>query len=326
MNFYMLTGKARILKLGVLIMSNVRRILAVVMAVVLCALCLTACGTDNNGTTSSPDSSSAAPAGIAAAKSIADLKGMKIAAQNGTFHAEARNQIEDVKGDTYPDFTDLLNAVTTGAVDGYIAEEPTAISACKKDASLDYLHLKNNDTGFTATAADVGIAIGLKKGSDLLSKMNEIIKGITQEQKDQLMEQIISIKNGEKVEKFALESEAPANPTGTLKVAMECAYEPYNWTETSSDEKTLGAVAISGEGKDGLFANGYDVQIAQYVANKLGMKLEIYAEKWDSLIPALNAGTVDAIVAGMSPTAERKQEIDFTDTYYESNLVVIFKK
>ena len=58
----------------------------------------------------------------------------------------------------------------------------------------------------------------------------------------------------------------------------------------------------------------------------MNMKLEIYSMVWDSLIPALQSGTVDAIVAGMSPTAERKQEIDFTDTYYTSNLVIVIRK
>ena len=101
---------------------------------------------------------------------------------------------------------------------------------------------------------------------------------------------------------------------------MECAYKPYNWTDTEG--KSLGAVPISGEGKEGLYANGYDVQIAQYVANKLGLKLEVYQYEWDSLIPALNSGAIDA----MSPTAEREKEIDFTSTYYESNLVIIIKK
>ena len=62
------------------------------------------------------------------------------------------------------------------------------------------------------------------------------------------------------------------------------------------------------------------------MANKLGMALEIYAIEWDSLIPAVQAGTVDAIVAGMSPTPEREEEIDFTETYYESNLVIVIKK
>ena len=307
-------------------MRNVRRVLAVVLAVVLCAACFTACGNGGSDDTTASSGATGEVTGIAAAKSIADLKGMKIAAQTGTFHADALAQIEDVQSSTLPDFTELLSAVKSGTIDGYIAEEPTAISACRMNSDLDYLHLKNNDTGFTATAADVGIAIGLKKGSDLLEKMNEVIKGITEEQKSQLMEQIIAVKAGDTVEKFALESEAPENPTGTLKVAMECAYEPYNWTETSSDTRTLGAVAISGEGKEGQYANGYDVQVAQYVANKLGLKLEVYSYDWDSLIPALNSGAVDAIVAGMSPTAERKEQIDFTETYYESNLVVIFKK
>lgn len=307
-------------------MKNVRRVLSVILAVVLCAACFTACGNGGSDDTTVAPGANTEATGIAAAKSVADLKGMKIAAQTGTFHADALKQIEDVKSNTLPDFTELLSAVKSGTIDGYIAEEPTAISACRMNSDLDYLHLKNNDTGFTATAADVGIAIGLKKGSDLLDKMNEVIKGITEEQKEKLMEQIIAVKAGDTVEKFALESEAPENPTGTLKVAMECAYEPYNWTETSSDTRTLGAVAISGEGKEGQYANGYDVQVAQYVANKLGLKLEVYSYDWDSLIPALNSGAVDAIVAGMSPTAERKEQIDFTETYYESNLVVIYKK
>ena len=56
------------------------------------------------------------------------------------------------------------------------------------------------------------------------------------------------------------------------------------------------------------------------------MKLEIYSLKWDSLIPAVQAGVIDGIVAGMSPTEERAKEIDFTQTYYTSNLVVIIRK
>ena len=258
------------------------------------------------------------------AKSIADLKGAKIAAQAGTFHVDAANQIKDVKSSTYPEFADLLTALKSGAIDGYVAEEPTALSVCKTNKDLTYIHLKNNDTGFTATAADVGIAIGLKKGSALRDKINAVLSEITDEQREKLMEQIVSLAAGEKIDKFAVSAETPATTNGTLKIGMECAYEPYNWTDTEG--KSLGAVPITGEGKDGLYANGYDVQIAQYVANKLGMKLEIRQLEWDSLIPAVQSGNIDAIVAGMSPTAERAKEIDFTDTYYESNLVVIIRK
>ncbi|MFL3952443.1 transporter substrate-binding domain-containing protein, partial [Pseudomonas aeruginosa] len=41
---------------------------------------------------------------------------------------------------------------------------------------------------------------------------------------------------------------------------------------------------------------------------------------------ALQSGKIDAIIAGMSPTAERRKEIDFTDPYYESQLVVVVQK
>ena len=170
----------------------------------------------------------------------------------------------------------------------------------------------------------MGIAIGLKKGSALRSEINDALSTITEEQKKELMEQIVTLTSGGTVDSFAVSCPAPETTTGTLKVGMECAYEPYNWTDT--DNTTPGAVEISGEGKSGLYANGYDVQIAQYVANKLGLKLEIYSLDWESLIPAIDSGAIDAICAGMSPTAERSQQIDFTDTYYESNLVVIIKK
>ena len=138
------------------------------------------------------------------------------------------------------------------------------------------------------------------------------------------MNQMVQLSAGKEVTELALTSEAPAEPTGTLKVGMECAYAPFNWTDMG--DPTIGAVPISSQGSEGMYANGYDVQIAQYIANKLGMKLEIYAITWDGLLPALQSGSVDAIIAGMSPTAEREAEIDFTNVYYSSNLVIIYKK
>ena len=298
--------------------ANIRRIVSILLAVMFCVACFTGCGSSNNG------GSDTASVDVRNAKTIADLKGAKIAAQAGTFHADALSQIPDVQSSTYPEFADLLTALKSGAIDGYIAEEPTALSVCGSNDELTYLPFKNNDTGFTATAADVGIAIGLKKGNALRDQINTVLAEITEEQKSQLMEQIVTLASGGTVTEFAVHCDAPATTTGTLKIGMECAYEPYNWTDT--DGSSFGAVPISSEGQQGLYANGYDVQIAQYVANRLGLKLEIYAMEWDSLIPAVNSGAIDAIVAGMSPTAERAQEIDFTDTYYEYNLVVIIRK
>ena len=108
--------------------------------------------------------------------------------------------------------------------------------------------------------------------------------------------------------------------SGVIKVGMECAYAPFNWTQT---DESNGAVKISNA--DG-YANGYDVQIAKQIADGLDVKLEIYVYEWDALIPSVESGTLDCIIAGMSPTAERKDTIDFTSNYYVSNLVIIMNK
>lgn len=288
-----------------------KKLLAIIMAISM--LCLAGCNSKKEAVE------------LTKATSLKDLKGTKIAAQAGTFHADALDQIENVSASTYPDFTDLLVALKSGAIDGYIAEEPTAFSVIEKESTLTYIPLKNNDTGFKAGKEDVSIAIGLKKGSELKESINTVLSEISEETKADLMKQIVDIVTGKNVESFALQSEAPAETTGVFRIGMECGYEPYNWLEKES-ERTLGSVPVSGEGKEGMYANGYDVQIAQYVANKLGLKLEVYQYEFDSLIPAVQSGTIDAIVAGMSPTADREQEIDFTSIYYESNLVVIIKK
>ncbi len=107
---------------------------------------------------------------------------------------------------------------------------------------------------------------------------------------------------------------------GTFRVGMECDYAPFNWTQTEASENTV--PIASGVG----FAAGYDVEIAKKIAEGLGKDLEIVAIEWNGLIPALNADQIDAVIAGMSPTAERKITVDFTDAYYNSDLVVVVRK
>lgn len=108
---------------------------------------------------------------------------------------------------------------------------------------------------------------------------------------------------------------------GQIVVGMECAYAPYNWTTSTPSETT---VPISNS--QGSYADGYDVQIAKLIAAELGVELVIKAIEWDGLIPALESGEIDMIIAGMSPTDERKLSIDFSDTYFDSNLVMVVKK
>lgn len=106
---------------------------------------------------------------------------------------------------------------------------------------------------------------------------------------------------------------------GKIVVGMECAYAPYNWSQTTENEYT---VKVS----EGLYADGYDIQIAKKIAEDLGVELVIKPIEWNGLISSLDSDQIDLIIAGMSPTEERKLSIDFTDTYFDSNLVVVVKK
>ena len=105
----------------------------------------------------------------------------------------------------------------------------------------------------------------------------------------------------------------------TLKVAMECGYAPYNWTQ--SDDSN-GAVPIK-DSKD--YAYGYDVMMAKKIADELGYDLEIVKLDWDSLVPAVQSGTVDCVIAGQSITSERLEMVDFSDPYYYASIITLVK-
>ena len=104
---------------------------------------------------------------------------------------------------------------------------------------------------------------------------------------------------------------------GVLRVGMECAYAPYNW---SQPDNSNGAVPIKDSNN---YAYGYDVMMAKNIANALDMDLEIYQIDWDSLPLALGANTIDCVIAGQSITAERLETVDFTTPYYYASIVAL---
>ena len=120
----------------------------------------------------------------------------------------------------------------------------------------------------------------------------------------------------------AADSDVPAGlEDGVLTIAMECAYAPDNWTQTDDSN---GAVPIVNN--PGSYANGYDVMIAQRICDTYGWKLEVQAIEWDGLIPALNAGTIDAVIAGQSMTTSRMEQVDMAGPYFYASIVCVAKK
>ena len=101
---------------------------------------------------------------------------------------------------------------------------------------------------------------------------------------------------------------------GQLRVGMECAYAPNNWQEAKASDTNVPIENVPGS-----YAEGYDVQWAKIIADYLGLELVIVKMDWDGLIPALNEGQIDAIIAGMMDTAERREAINFTTPYHATD-------
>ena len=101
-----------------------------------------------------------------------------------------------------------------------------------------------------------------------------------------------------------------------LRVAMSADYAPFDWLQ---EDDSNGAVMTS----NGSYMNGYDVLVAKYIAEKLDMDLEITQIDWDGLILSIQSGKVDCAIAGMSITSERSQSVDFSDPYYNANIVAV---
>jgi len=127
------------------------------------------------------------------------------------------------------------------------------------------------------------------------------------------------VKGGNTKEDTSKDTENPGTKD-VFRVGMEAGYPPFNWTQMDDSN---GGVKIDGNAE---YAGGYDVEIAKRIAEGLGKELVVVKTDWDGLVPALNAGKIDAIIAGMSPTADRAEVIDFSDSYYKSDLVMVVKK
>lgn len=98
---------------------------------------------------------------------------------------------------------------------------------------------------------------------------------------------------------------------GKLVMGTSADYPPYEWH-------------LIKDGKDEII--GFDIDIAQAIADELGVELEVKDMAFDGLIPALSTGKIDMIIAGMNATEERKQSVDFTDVYYTQTDIVVIRK
>ena len=99
--------------------------------------------------------------------------------------------------------------------------------------------------------------------------------------------------------------------SGKLVVAMSADYPPFEFHSTKD-----GADKVA----------GVDVDLANAVAKEIGVDVEVKEMTFDGLVGALKADKVDMVISGMSPSPERKENVDFSDVYYTGTNVLIVRE
>ncbi|MCI5744907.1 MAG: transporter substrate-binding domain-containing protein [Erysipelotrichaceae bacterium] len=198
----------------------------------------------------------------------------------------------------------------------------SAISSCKQESSSGELCIVHFDQTILGDAQkDLGVSIGVRKDdSDLENSLNEALEALTSDQRNKMMEEAIDRSNSIYDTSTSRVYEVDVNASKTLRVGLECDYAPFNWTDTAANDYNY---LIKGSD---FYADGYDIQVARYLANYLSYSLEIVKLGWDALIPSLNQNQIDVVIAGMTDTEDRRQSISFTNEYYVSELVLIVRK
>jgi len=197
-----------------------------------------------------------------------------------------------------------------------------AVTSCgSTDSGLAIVQFSQSILG--EAQKDLSVSIGVKKDSELTAPLNAALATITTEERNAMM--TAATERSSTLELSDDETDgitvAPYDESKqTLIVGMEANYAPFNWTEISPNSFTYPIYDQTGE-----YADGYDVQIAKLCAKTLNYNLIIKKLTWDSLIPALKSDSINMVIAGMTDTEERRLSIDFTETYYTSELVLIVK-
>ncbi len=230
---------------------------------------------------------------------ISDLAGLKIGVQAGTTgEAWVQDNVKDVKLSSFKSGIDAALALKNGSIDCVVLDELPAVAIVDKNADLAIIR----DSEFTENKEEYAIAV--RKGdATVLAAVNATIAGLKAGDGYQSLIDAYMPVDGNIVIPV-IENEATS---GVIKLGTNAAFPPFEYVE-------------------GTDIVGFDISMGEYIAKDANVKLEVVDMAFDSLIAALQAGTIDFIAAGMSVTEERKENVDFSEPYYASEQVIIVRK
>ncbi len=228
-----------------------------------------------------------------------DLKGAIIGVQAGTTGDDEASKFKD-EGSTinrYDKGADAIVALKNGKIDCVVIDNEPAKAFVAENDDLKILDEP-------LTEEEYAIAMPKDK-TDLLDKFNKALKELKD---DGTITNIINNYIGDKTGKSAYTTPSGTKyPNGELHMATSADFPPY--------ESTLNGDVV-----------GIDPMIAQAICDKLGYELVIDNMKFTAVIASINSGKADFAMSGLTVTDERKQSVNFTDTYITANQVIIVKK
>jgi len=225
-----------------------------------------------------------------------DLEGKSIGVQAGTTgELYVQDELKTAKCNSFKNVIDASLSLKNGAIDAIIVDELPALEVCKRNDDLKVLDIE--------LVTDV-YAIAVKKGNtQLLESINKTIENMKADGRYESLINAFMPADGNV--KIPAVEKVPGD--GTVRMGTNAAFFPFEYTEGSE-------------------VVGFDATMAQYIANDYGKNLEIQDMAFDGLIAALQSDAIDFIAAGMTATEERRQNVDFSEPYYESKQVVIVRK
>ncbi|WP_317400252.1 transporter substrate-binding domain-containing protein [Anaerotruncus colihominis] len=287
-----------------------KKILSVILAAMMAAS-LAACGSSGGASSSQPAAPASSAAGSTAANSeaasapaegaitsAADLTGKKIGVQAGTTgEVYVQENVADAELGSYKSGMDAALDLKNGKIDAVVLDELPAKSIVAQNDDLMILD---------ADLATEEYAIAVKKGNtELLEAINATIARM---QEDGTYESLVNAfmpAGGDS--EIKIPDAVGTEGDKTIKMGTNAAFKPFEYVE-------------------GTEVVGFDISMAQQIAQDMGAKLQVEDMAFDSLISALDAGAIDFVAAGMTATEERRQSVDFSDPYYSSKQVIILKK
>ena len=277
------------------------------------ALALTACSSTSSSTAASASSTASSAASTAASEAstqaiqtLEDLNGKTVGVQLGTtgdlLMSEEVGEGDDKLGlagvEQYNKGADAVQALLTNKIDAVCIDDQVA----KKFVEANPDKLTTLDTAFAEESYAIAVS---KDNPDLTEALNGAIAELTADGTlDAILDKYIAKTEG--AEGYTT-PEGTEYPNGTLVMATNAAFEPYEYVE-------------NGE------IIGIDPEFAKALCDKLGYELQIEDMEFDSIIAAVNSGKADFGMAGMTVTPERQEEIDFTDTYCTAAQSIIVLK